>query len=88
MYIIVVYDVNTKRVAKILKYLRRHINWIQNSVFEGEVTPAQYREIKAGIRQRIKESSDSVLFFSVRDEKILKKEIVGQELNAVDSSII
>ena len=35
MYIILVYDIQVERVAKVCKYLRQHLNWIQNSVFEG-----------------------------------------------------
>ena len=35
MYVIVVYDVEEKRVAKVLKYLRSYLNCVQNSVFEG-----------------------------------------------------
>ena len=35
MYVIAVYDVNQKRVAKMLKLCRRYLHWIQNSVFEG-----------------------------------------------------
>ena len=33
MYVIVVYDVGVKRVGKVCKYLRQHLNWVQNSVF-------------------------------------------------------
>ena len=38
MYVIVVYDIGEKRVAKMLKLCRQYLNWIQNSVFEGEIT--------------------------------------------------
>lgn len=38
MYTIVVYDVGEKRVAKVCKYLRTVLQWMQNSVFEGELT--------------------------------------------------
>ena len=37
MYIIIVYDINTKRVNKVKSLLRMYLNWIQNSVFEGEI---------------------------------------------------
>ena len=33
MYIIAVYDVGEKRVAKMLKLCRRYLHWIQNSGF-------------------------------------------------------
>ena len=33
MYVILVYDVDQKRTAKMLKLCRRYLSWIQNSVF-------------------------------------------------------
>ena len=46
MYIIIVYDVGEKRVAKVCQFLRQYLNWIQNSVFEGELTKAEFYIIK------------------------------------------
>ncbi|MCW7078368.1 MAG: CRISPR-associated endonuclease Cas2 [Canidatus Methanoxibalbensis ujae] len=31
MYVIIVYDVNVERVAKIYHYLLKYLNWVQNS---------------------------------------------------------
>ena len=45
MYIILVYDIQVERVAKVCKYLRQHLNWIQNSVFEGQLTKAQMARV-------------------------------------------
>lgn len=80
IYILIVYDVNVKRVVKVLKYLRKHLNWIQNSVFEGNITDAQLYIIKNKIRE-ITEPEDSIIFFVARDEKWVKKEIIGREKN-------
>ena len=49
MYIILVYDVDQSRVSKVCNYLRQHLNWVQNSVFEGEITPAKLERMKAEI---------------------------------------
>ena len=38
MYLIMVYDINEKRVKKVLKIGRKYLDWIQNSVLEGEIT--------------------------------------------------
>ena len=46
MYVVVVYDVGEKRVQKVLKFLRKYLTWIQNSVFEGNVTDAELFKIK------------------------------------------
>lgn len=78
MYVIIVYDVNVDRVAKVLKYLRRHLHWVQNSVFEGQVTPAQLAEIKSGLKKRLKIEEDSVYFYIARDQKLVNKELLGK----------
>ncbi|MBC7195172.1 MAG: CRISPR-associated endonuclease Cas2, partial [Caldisericia bacterium] len=44
MYVIMVYDVNEKRVNKVLKIGRKYLNWIQKSVLEGEFTLAKYEK--------------------------------------------
>ena len=46
MYIILVYDCGEKRVGKMLKLCRQYLNWIQNSVFEGELSDAQLLELE------------------------------------------
>ncbi|NQN66905.1 CRISPR-associated endonuclease Cas2 [Streptococcus suis] len=36
MFVILVYDVNVKRTAKVLKTVRPYLSHLQRSVFEGE----------------------------------------------------
>ncbi|RIJ47245.1 CRISPR-associated endonuclease Cas2 [Maribellus luteus] len=79
MYVIAVYDVGQKRVAKMLKLCRRYLNWIQNSVFEGEITEARLEEFKFRASQIMDEDDDSLIIFKTRQEKWLDKEIVGHE---------
>ncbi len=87
MYLILVYDVNEKRVGKVCKYLRRHLTWIQNSVFEGELTKAQWRDVHHGLLKLIDTDKDSVLVYMVRDEKWMEKKIIGIEKNPNDNII-
>ncbi len=85
MYIIAVYDCNQKRVGKMLKLCRRYLNWIQNSVFEGELTAIQLKELKLKAQKIMKEDEDSLIFFTSRDARWLEKEILGVEKNAIDN---
>lgn len=87
MYILLVYDVGEKRVGKVLRFLRKHLNWIQNSVFEGNVTESQLLKIKNGLRKIINEEEDSVIIFTVATNKWVKKEIVGKEKSPIDNFI-
>ena len=54
MYVIIVYDVNVERVSKVCNFLRQYLNWIQNSVFEGEITKAELLKIKKWIEKNNK----------------------------------
>lgn len=79
MYIIAMYDVGEKRVGKMLKLFRKYLNWIQNSVFEGEITEVKLLELKHKAMLIMDEETDSLIIFKTRQEKWLDKEIVGHE---------
>lgn len=79
MRVIVVYDVEVERVGKVCKYLRRWLNWVQNSVFEGEITPANLRQIQAGLGGLVNEQRDSVLFYIFADGTSYSREVLGIE---------
>lgn len=85
MYVVVVYDVGEKRVQKVLKFLRKYLIWIQNSVFEGNVTEAELFKIKNGLRELTDIQEDSIIFFIARSDKWVKKEIMGIEKNSTDN---
>ncbi len=77
MYVIMVYDVCEKRVNKVLGIGRKYLNWVQNSVLEGEISSAQFERLKAEVLDVIEEEEDFVLFYKVRIERQLKKEKLG-----------
>ena len=85
MYIILVYDVGQKRVGKMLKLCRQYLNWIQNSVFEGEITEVKLLELKHKATLIMDEEDDSLIIFKTRQEKWLDKEIVGSERQNLDN---
>lgn len=75
MYIICTYDVNEKTCNKIMKILRKYLFHIQNSVFEGTLTPKKFDELQNEIKNVVSKE-DSVLFFiSYNDKQIYKKSI-------------
>ncbi len=84
MYVILVYDVNIRRVAKVLKIARRYLTWVQNSVMEGALTHAQFRRLKEEIRRVINPKEDSVLFYTLRSAKDLRRESLGLTKNEPD----
>lgn len=87
MYVILVYDIGEKRVGKVLKLCRKYLNWIQNSVFEGDITEVKLRELIINIGHIINKEYDSVIIFKNSDKKWLTKQVVGKERSTIDSFI-
>ena len=85
MYVILVYDVNEKRVAKMLKLCRRYLNWIQNSVFEGDISEVKLKELIILAEKIMELEEDSLIIFSSRTEKFLDKQIIGKERSSTDN---
>lgn len=78
MYIICTYNVVEKRCAKVMKLLRRYLFHVQNSVFEGELTPAKFNALKSNL-DKIIEPSDSILFYFTYENKKIKKDYLGKQ---------
>jgi len=87
MFVVLVYDINEKRVGKMLKLCRKYLNWIQNSVFEGELTEVKLKELLQEAAKVMKKEEDSIIIFKSRDERWLEKEIIGLEKGPVDNFI-
>ncbi|WP_456440432.1 CRISPR-associated endonuclease Cas2 [Caldithrix abyssi] len=87
MYVILVYDIGEKRVGKMLKLCRQYLNWIQNSVFEGEITPVKLKELLKKAKRLMDMDNDSIIVFKSRDIKWLDKEIIGLEKNPLDTML-
>ncbi len=77
MFVILVYDVKEERVAKALKICRKYLTWVQNSVFEGEITEAQLRILKDELRKILDENYDSVLIYKFRTKQYYERESIG-----------
>lgn len=86
MYYIIVYDVSEKRVAKALKLMRQYLTWVQNSVFEGELSDAALLELKLRLAKLLKPEEDSVLIYSM-NEKWMNREAIGVEKNTPNTFI-
>lgn len=85
MYVILMYDCGEKQVGKMLKLCRRYLNWIQNSVFEGEISEVKLQELKNRAKDIMDEVEDSLIIFSDRSNHWLNKEIVGRERGGTDN---
>lgn len=81
---ILVYDFGEKRVNKMLKLCRKYLNWIQNSVFEGEISEVRLKELILQSEKFINKDEDSVIIFSGPSQKAMNKQIIGKERCSID----
>jgi CRISPR-associated protein Cas2 len=79
MYVILVYDFGEKRVSKALKICRKYLHWVQNSVFEGEITEAKLKRLKGELRRLMMEEEDSVVIYRFRTLSYSDREVLGLE---------
>ena len=84
MYVIAVYDVASERTGKMLKLCRRYLHWIQNSVFEGEISEVKLKELIAEAQLIMNEQTDSFILFKNKNTNWLEKEVVGIERSNID----
>lgn len=75
-YCIAVYDVNQKRGGKMLRLFRRYLTWVQNSVFEGDLTSAQLRALQLEAEALMRDD-DGVVFYQLRDERYAERTALG-----------
>jgi len=87
MYVIIVYDIKENRVSKVCQYLRRYLNWVQNSAFEGELTEAQLERVKLGLKDVMDLDEDSVYIYILREARWMRKEILGQSKGLTDTIV-
>lgn len=84
MYVILVYDFGEKRVGKMLKLCRKYLNWIQNSVFEGEISEARLKELLMQSDKFMDKDEDSIIIFSGPSQTSMEKRIIGKERSSID----
>jgi CRISPR-associated protein Cas2 len=79
-----VYDVNVKRVNKVLKLARKYLNWVQNSVLEGDITDAKFFKLKSELQKIINKEEDSVIFYTFKSKLYTSREVIGKEKGSLD----
>ena len=84
MFVIVVYDINRKRVGRALKICRKYLVHVQKSVFEGNITEGQLKQLKNELFQLIKIEEDAVCIYYLASSKYAGKEQIGTVLKSTN----
>lgn len=77
MYVILVYDMNQKRVGKALKVCRKYLMHVQKSVFEGSITESRLKALKQELATIVDAETDSVIIYRMDSVRYTKKEQIG-----------
>ncbi len=86
MFVILTYDVNQKRVAKVMKTCRKYLSHEQRSVFEGMLTEAKLTHLKGELKKLIDVDEDSIVIYELDSLKYSSKEKIG--VNGYDDNVI
>jgi len=78
-YVIVTYDIKEERVNKVAKVLKKYLMWVQNSVFEGEITEGKLEKCRRELLQVINLEEDSVYFYRLENRLNYIKIVLGIE---------
>lgn len=85
MMVLVTYDVNTQtregrgRLRRVAKVCVNHGQRVQNSVFECNITPTQFEEIKIELDRIIDSDLDSLRFYKLGKNWNNKIESMGKD---------
>lgn len=85
MYILVTYDVDTisekgqKRLRQVARICKDYGQRVQNSVFECEVTEAQYVQLKSALENVMDKSLDSIRFYHLSKNESRHVVTVGKK---------
>lgn len=74
----VVYDVEADRTGLFLKYLRRYLIHVQNSVFEGDVTEGDYEELTSTLESMLHDG-ESVIVYQMGSEQYVSRSVFGDD---------
>jgi len=86
VYAIVVYDVDETRVGKVNRFLKKYILWVQNSVFEGELTEKLFEDMMSRLK-KIAEDTDSFVVYTFKTKSYTSKTTIGRQKSSLDNVI-
>lgn len=75
MFIILAYDVEEKRTAKVRKIAKKYLNPIQRSLFHGFLNEKQLSSLKSEIESTINKDNDSITIYKLYDVMPLVEEL-------------
>ena len=77
MFVILAYDVNIKRVAKVRKLCKKYLHPVQRSVFEGDLTGQKLNSLKDELERTINSKQDTICIYEMDSMRYTYKWQIG-----------
>lgn len=77
MFVVLAYDVESKRAAKVMRVVKKYLNHVQRSLFEGYITESKYHHLQKELADVIIPEKDSVVIYRVDNGKNVRKAEIG-----------
>ena len=77
MYIVLAYDVNSKRVSKVMKVVKKYLLPVQKSVYEGFITEGKLKSLKKELIDKIEPEKDGVIIYKFSGYGLPVKDVLG-----------
>lgn len=87
-YMFLFYDVSEKRVQKVFKICKKYLSHYQNSVFRGEITPANFIKLRKELNAVINKEQDFVCFIRLTSDEVFAEETLGNKTNTTCEDLI
>lgn len=72
-------DLGGQTLRNVYKICKKYLTHIQNSVFEGDLSPSQLASLKIELKNYLRKNKDSCILFSSKNKKWLKKDFLVEE---------
>lgn len=63
MFIVLCYDVGAKRVARVMKTVKKYLRPVQRSVFDGNISEKNLQALKAELKPLIEPENDGIVIY-------------------------
>lgn len=77
MFVILAYDVQSKRIGKVMKTVKKYLSPIQRSVFEGYLTEGQVKRLKKELLPCIDTEHDAIVLYKSTFHGMIVKDCIG-----------
>ena len=78
MFVIVVYDVSARRVAKVMKTCLKYFTHVQKSVFEGVISEAKLKQFQKEVAGKMALGEDQLCIYEFDSLLYTRKEQIGK----------